>query len=66
VGHQLPVLALPGAPCPFFMFWQLCVVLCVPDGLGVAGLLADPLLAAVVPAVDDEAVDDVVDAEVDV
>ena len=66
MGHQLPVLALPGAPCPFFMFWQLCVVLCVPDGLGVAGLLADPLLAAVVPAVDDEAVDDVVDAEVDV
>jgi len=48
------------------MFWQLCIVLCVPDGLGVAAVLADPLLAAVVADVDDEAVDDVVDAEVDV
>jgi len=65
VGHQLPVLVLPGAPCPFFMFGQLCLVLCVADGLGVAAVLADPLLAAVVPDVDDEVDDDVVEAGVD-
>jgi len=59
------VLVLPGALCPFFMFGQLCVVLCVADGDGVAAVLADPLLAAVVPDVDDEAVDDVVDDVVD-
>ena len=64
-GRQLPVLVLPGAPCPFFMFGQLCVVPCVADGLGVAAALADPLLAAVVPDVADEAVDDEVDADVD-
>ena len=52
---------VPRVPCPFFMFWQLCVVPCVADGLGVAAALADPLLAAVVPVVDDE----VVDADVD-
>ena len=55
------MLVLPGARCPFFMFGQLCVVPCVADGLGVAAALADPLLAAVVPVVDDE----VVDADVD-
>lgn len=55
-------------PCPFFMFWQLCVALCEAAGEGVAAVAADPLLAAVVPeAGDDEAVDDVeaVDAGVD-
>jgi hypothetical protein len=65
VGHQLPVLVLPGALCPFFMFGQLCLVLCVADGLGVAAVFADPLLAAVVPDVDDEVDDDVVEAGVD-
>ena len=58
---QLPVLVLPGACCPFFMFGQLCVA----DGDGVAAVFADPLLAAVVPDVDDEVVDDEVDAGVD-
>jgi hypothetical protein len=61
VGRQLPVLVLPGAPCPFLMFGQLCVA----DGLGVAAALADPLLAAVVPDAGLEVVDDVVDADVD-
>jgi hypothetical protein len=65
VGRQLPVLVLPGALCPFFMFGHLCVVLCVADGLGVAAVVADPLLAAVVPDVDDEVDDDVVDAGVE-
>jgi hypothetical protein len=65
VGRERPVLVLPGAPCPFCMFGQLCVVPCVADGLGVAAALADPLLAAVVPDVDDEVVDDEVDADVD-
>jgi hypothetical protein len=59
------VLVLPGVPWPFFMFGQLCVVLCVADGDGVAAVLADPLLAAVVPDVDDEVVDDEVDAGAD-
>jgi len=40
----------PALPCPFFMFGQLCVAL----GLGVA----DAALAAVVPVVVDEVVDD--------
>jgi hypothetical protein len=66
VGRQLPVLVLPGVRCPLFMFGQLCVALCVADGEGVAAAFADPLLAAVVPDVDDEVVDDVVDAGVDV
>jgi hypothetical protein len=65
VGRQLPVFVLPGAPRLFFMFGQLCVVPCVPDGLGAAAVFADPLLTAVVPDVDDEVVDDVIDAEVD-
>jgi hypothetical protein len=55
------VLLLAGAPCmpcPFFMFWQWCVALCVAEGEGVAAVAADPLLAAVVPD------DDVVDAGV--
>ena len=60
------MLVLPGALRPFFMFGQLCVVLCVADGDGVAAAFADPLLAAVVPDVDDEVVDDEVDAGVDV
>jgi hypothetical protein len=47
------------------MFGQLCVVPCVADGLGVAAVFADPLLAAVVPDVDDEVVDVEVDAAVD-
>ena len=63
MGRQLPVFVLPGAPCPFFMFGQLCVVPCVAGGLGVAAVFADPLVAAAAPDVDDE---DVVDAEVDV
>ena len=66
MGRQLPVLVLPGAPCLFwppFMFGQLCVALGVADAEGVAAVLADPLLAVVVPDVDD--VDDVVDAGVD-
>jgi hypothetical protein len=54
------VLVLPGAPCPLFMFGQLCVPLCVPDGAGVAAVPADPALAAVVPVADDD-----VDAGVD-
>jgi hypothetical protein len=49
-------------PCPFFMFWQLCVALCVAEGEGVAAVAADPLLAAVVPDDDDV---EVVDAGVD-
>jgi hypothetical protein len=66
LGRQLPVLVLPGALCPFFMFGQLCVLLCVADGDGVAAVPADPLLAAVVPDADDEVVDDEVDAGADV
>ena len=42
----------PGMPCPFFMFWQLCVALGEADGEGVA-VLADAALTAVVPVVDD-------------
>src|SRR5271169_963873 len=38
------------------MFWHLCVALCVADGEGdgVAALLGDPALAAVVLAPDDD------------
>ena len=61
MGRQLPELVLPGAPCPFFMFGHLCVA----DGDGVAAAFADPLLAAVVPDVDDEVDDDEVDAGAD-
>jgi hypothetical protein len=39
-------------PCPFFMFWQLCVALCEAGGEGVA-VLADAALTAVVLEVDD-------------
>jgi len=49
------VLVLAGAPvlpCPFFMFWQLCVALCDAEGEGVA-VLADAALTAVVDVVDD-------------
>jgi hypothetical protein len=50
----------PGLPCPFFMFWQLCVALFEADGEGLA--VADAALAAV-PVVDEvvDVVDDVVD-----
>jgi len=61
------VLVLAGAPampCPFFMFWQLCVALCEAGGEGVAAGAADWPLAAVVPDADDD-VDEVVDAGVD-
>ena len=53
-----------GMPCPFFMFWQLCVALCVAAGEGVAAVAADPLLVAVVPDPDDD-VDEVVDTGAD-
>ena len=56
---------VPCGPCPFFMFWQLCVALCEAEGEGVAEL-ADPALTAVVPVVDevvDVFADDVVVAE---
>jgi len=60
----VPVLAgAPAMPCPFFMFWQLCVVLCEAEGEGVAAGAADWPLAAVVPDDDDD--DEVVDAGVD-
>jgi hypothetical protein len=55
----------PGRPCPFFMFWQLCVALCEADGEGVA-VLTDAALTAVVPVVTDVVdvfVDNVVVAE---
>jgi hypothetical protein len=60
---QLPVLVLPCAPglaWPPFMFGQLWVALGVEGAEGVAAVFADPLLAAAVPDVDDEVVDDVV------
>ena len=56
----LAVLALPGPPgmlpCVPPMFGQLCVPLCVADGAGdgVAALLGDPALTAVVLAPDDD------------
>ena len=50
----------PCMPCPFFMFWQLCLALCEAAGEG-AAVLADGALTAVVPVVDDEVVDEVVD-----
>jgi hypothetical protein len=62
------VLELPGAPripCAPFMFLQLCVPLCVADGVGVAAVLADPALLAAVPAVVPVVDDDVVDPDVD-
>jgi hypothetical protein len=59
----LPVDAL-GALCPPFMFGQLWVGLGVDDAEGVAvAVLADPALAAVVPDVEDDVVDEVVVAE---
>ena len=61
----MPVLVgVPGLPCPFFMFGQLCVALGEADGEGVAAVAADPLLVAVVPDPDDD-VDEVVDAGAD-
>ena len=54
---MLVLAGAPGLPCPFFMFWQLCVALCEADGEGLA--VADAALAAVVPVIDD--VVDVVD-----
>ena len=60
----IPVLPLPvgapGVPCPPFMFVQLCVGFGVADAEGVAAVLADPALTAVVADVED---DDVVVAE---
>jgi hypothetical protein len=47
------------------MFGQLWVALGVADAEGVAAVLADPVFAAVFSDVEDEAVDDVVDADVD-
>ena len=55
------MLVLPCLGCPPFMFGQLWVA----DAEGVAAGVADPLLAAVVPDVDDVLVDEVVDAGVD-
>jgi len=55
----LLLLGVPGTPrLPPFMFWQLCVGLLDADGEGVAAVLADPALAAVVVA-DPDDVDDV-------
>ena len=62
---MLVLVGVPCMPCPFFMFWQLCVALCEAEGEGVA-VLADAALTAVVPVVDevmDVFVDDVVVAE---
>ena len=58
---MLLLVGLPRGPCPFFMFWQLCMALCEADGEGLA--LADAALAAVAPVVDEvvDEVDDVVD-----
>ena len=61
---MLVLAGAPGRPCPFFMFWQLCVALGEADGEGVAAVAADPLLVAVVPDPDDD-VDEVVDAGAD-
>ena len=61
------MLLLPGVPCtpclPPFMFWQLCVGLLDADGEGVAAVLTDPALTAVVAARDDDDVDDVTEVE---
>ena len=57
---MLVLAGVPRMPCPFFMFWQLCVALCEAEGEGVA-MLADAALTAAVPVVEDEVVDDVVD-----
>ena len=64
---MLVLAGVPGLPCPFFMFWQLCVALGEADGEGVAAVAADPLLVAVVPDPDDDVddVDEVVDTGVD-
>ncbi len=39
---------------PPFMFWQLCVGLLEADGEGVAAVLVDPVLTAVVFVPDDD------------
>ena len=55
------MLLLPGVPCtprlPPFMFWQLCVGLLDAAGEGVAAVLTDPALTAVVVADPDDDVD---------
>ena len=56
------MLLLPGLCCtlrlPPFMFWQLCVALLDAAGEGVAAVLTDPALTAVVVAdPDDDDVD---------
>ena len=58
---MLLLVGVPGTPrLPPFMFWQLCVGLLDADGEGVAAVVADPALAAVVVAdPDDDDVDDV-------
>ena len=52
------MLLLPGVPCtprlPPFMFWQLCVGLLDAAGEGVAAVLTDPALTAVVADPDDD------------
>lgn len=58
---MLPLAGAPGWPCPFFLFGQLCVALCVADGEGLAAAVA-AVVPAVVPVVEDVAdVLDVVD-----
>ena len=55
------MLLLPGLCCtlrlPPFMFWQLCVALLDAAGEGVAAVLTDPALTAVVVADPDDDVD---------
>ena len=52
---------MPCVPCPFFMFWQLCVALCEAEGEGVADAALTAVVPVVVPVVVDEVVDEVVD-----
>ena len=54
-----------GAPCPPFMFWQCCVGFAVDEAEGVAAVLADPALPAVVPDVEDDDVEDDGDDDVE-
>ena len=54
---MLVLAGAPGLPCPFFMFWQLCVALCEADGEGRAvadaGRPPFPVFDEVVDVVDD-------------
>ena len=56
---MLVLAGAPGLPCPFFMFWQLCVAFFEAEGEGVAELAGAALTAVVA------VVDDVVDVFVD-